>query len=294
MRSAALVLAPIALVGMLAAWYYGDPDRPLRAVQRAVGRGEPATLIGETGWPRYWRELVGTNGRAALDRDGFFTMDTMDDLALIEVARELPVPEYRLRAMVRHNKSLQSGSVGIYVGGHSASRPGQTAHLFSALRYNGIIEIAKSGAPAVAKSLPPTVPLVVPAGNPVNLETTLHVAAQNAAPWGEGFGGIGGVRIDPSGLGADRWRTLELIVRKESVQAFVDGIPLRELDLPGFDAVLSRDLAALIAKEPQERRFLEKLPRHFDPQGSVGMYLTQSSASFAEVVLTPLRESADE
>ena len=258
-----------------------DPDRPLYEIQRTVRGGQAAQLLPAKGGPAWSRSFLGDAAAATVDKDGFYKIEAFDDYALVELARDLPVAAYRIHGRVRHNKTLQTGYAGLYVGGRSADAAGLAGHLFSRCEYNE--DQRHHQTPAAQRAV------VVPPGNPIHLVGLLYVVRDQAPPWGHGFGGTSGIYVKPSGLAADVWRDLEIVVRPESLQAAFDGAPLQTLDFATFEPIFQRQFAAIVAKEPAQRDFLRKLPARFDPQGSLGLLVSQSSASFADFAVTPLK-----
>jgi eukaryotic-like serine/threonine-protein kinase len=283
-----LLTALVATIAALVTRHFTDPDRALAALQAAIGRGEPVQVIGENGPPLWSRWRVRETGNAVVAHDGYFTMDAMDEVAMLDLARELPISTYRVRTWVRHNKTVHDGLAGIYVGARSASGAGQTAHLFFALRYDGITDVVGR----IPKL--PEFDLVLPPGNPVTLETFLHVARERAPPWAEDFGGVGGVHIKPTGHGVDEWRKLEIAVGENSLRASINGVPLKAFRFDVYHGILERGLAAVSAGDPVERQLVDSLPRQFDPQGSLGLYIAQSSVSFSDFTITPITEQGVE
>jgi serine/threonine-protein kinase len=291
-RPRLMALVALGLLALVVAlvWYVFDTDRPLHDIQRTVGGGQEIELIGDTGGPRWSRWFVNQTANSIVDYDGYFTVDAMQEGAMLELARDLPVPAYRVRARVRHNKTLERGFIGIYVGGRSTRGPGREGHLFFALRYNGIFDHARAFAQVIEKEKPALKgQMKIPPKNPVALRAFLLLRADQAAPWPADFGGTGGVGVKPTGRAADQWRDLEIVVRPDSLQAAFDGEPLRPLELARLDPSLQSQLTAVIAADASQRGFLQALPARFDPQGSLGLYVSEGSASFANLVVTPIQ-----
>jgi serine/threonine-protein kinase len=283
---ALLALTLLALGGALGG-YLVDTDRPLRDAQRAIGRRQAVEFIAAKGGPRWSRWFVHQTATHTLDQEGYFTVDAMEEGVMLELARDLPAPAYRIRARVRHNKTLQRGFVGIYVGGRTIRDPGQVGYLFFTLRYNGIFNHVKAFVQGLDKDKKLPQGLVLPPGNPVALEAFLHVRRNQGPPWDHGFGGASGVWIKPSGLAADQWRDLEIVVRPDSLQAICGGEFLDTLQLAQFTPIVERQCTRLGTPTTAPRHFLRPLPARFDPQGSLGLYVSESSASFADVVVIP-------
>ena len=277
--AAALVL--LGAVAVPVALYIGDPDRLLHTLQRTIGRGEPFTSIGMNGEPVWSRWFVQQSASATLDREGYFTIDALVDGAMLELARDLPVASYRIAAKVRHNKSLPvERKIGMYVGGRSVDGTGATGRFFFSFAYNGVVDHGKA--------MPRLPNLIVPEGNAVTFAAALRVRRDHAPVWGCNFGGASNVRVKPPALAPDQWRHLEILVHSDAVQAFFDGAALDPLVLAQYHPLVQRDFTTALKGDAERRDFLHSLPPRFDPQGSLGLYVAESSASFTDFVVTPL------
>src|SRR6185437_16193389 len=147
------------------AWYRMDPERPIRNIERRLGRGEAVTLIGETGLPAWFQWSAGEEAtQIASGPDGVCSLHSWT-LTLLDLVRDPQQDRYRFRAEVRHEKSHEPGGVGLYFA-HRGNKAGpHVVHSFGVLMFDDINDTR-----AVYKRLPPQPnPPPPPAGNPVFL-----------------------------------------------------------------------------------------------------------------------------
>jgi hypothetical protein len=261
------------------------PD-PLETIQQGIGQGQEVQLVPAKGRPAWSQWFINNSARDTVSADGYFTVEAFEEGTMLELARELPVSAYRLRARVRHNKVMRQGAVGIYVGGRSARATGQEGRFFFALRYDGITDESKLLA-QLQREANPGKPPVLPPGNAVSLKAYLHVHPDLGPWWGRGFGGVDGVWLKPSGFGADAWRDLEITVGPGSLKASLGGMPFKPLLIDVFTPDVEHQFNKVIAVDAAHRDFLHQLPPRFDPHGSLGLFVSDSSASFSDVYVSP-------
>ncbi len=220
----AILVLMIPLLPLLIALSRSPRDRseslpdPLEAIQQRIGQGQEVPLVPTKGRLAWSQWFVSKTAKDTVSADGYFTVEAFEEGTMLELARELPVSAYTLRARVRHNKVTRQGTVGIYVGGRSARGTGGVGHFFFALHYNGITDERKLLEQSLREA-DPGKPPVLPPGNAVSLNAYLHVHPDLGPWWGRGFGGVDGVWLKPSGFGADKWRDLEITILPGSFKA---------------------------------------------------------------------------
>jgi hypothetical protein len=289
------LLAILAAVAVPVLLHVSDPDRPLYKIQGAIGRGETAELIPSKGGPRWSSWFSPNAGSAGVDKDGYFALEAIEQEAMLELARELPIDAYTIQARVRHRRTVHGGQVGLYVGGRSIHGPASNGHLVFVLKYDGIIDHnANMKQFLKANPLPPNVAFASSPGNPLHLEARLGVEYEPRKIAYVGLASADGVWVQPAGVNQeDQWRNLKIVVSRDSVQAFCGDDALKAFEFPACDAQLQREVNNTIAKAPDERGFLRNLPARFDPQGSLGLYILGGSASFAEFTVIPSTNARD-
>src|SRR5207237_1973666 len=131
------------------------------------------------GGPRWsrWAER-GPESQTAPGREGAFGVNSAGSLALVELAREVRLPRFRLRAEVWHTGSIEGGAVGLYFAYATPSGAAGPVHSFGALTYNDVRDEVAFWRAALAPHLPKGTP--EPAGNCLFLGPHLH--APGGAP----------------------------------------------------------------------------------------------------------------
>lgn len=102
--------------------WYTDPQQ---RTARALGRGEPVTLLGDGGLPGWYRWRQDPAGLAELDDGSRVAAFRADRLSLLELCEDPQRTRYRLSAEIRQLDSpTRAGSVGVYVGFEPIDLPG--------------------------------------------------------------------------------------------------------------------------------------------------------------------------
>src|SRR5262249_31982937 len=116
--SSTIVLAVLAAAITPVVAYYRSHARNLNATELALWKGQPVTLIGDTGQPPQfcWRT---TEGQPTVREgpDGCFSIQS-DKLGLLELLHDPQQQRYRFSAEVRQESALKGfGDIGIYFAG---------------------------------------------------------------------------------------------------------------------------------------------------------------------------------
>jgi serine/threonine-protein kinase len=264
-----------------------DPDRPVEEIERMLAQGQPVSLIGETGEPRWFRWRLGRERtQVSLAGDGTFAIHSWA-LCLMELVRAPQQDSYRIRADVRHDNSDDAMSeVGIYLA-HRAY-PGSQAdiHVFTQLSFNDVRDYL-----GLYDMLPPERrPQTPPKGNQVKLFPRMRCAGTDGLLWDDPLEGVSGARFKAAGIGGGPWHQLEVAVTPEGLRATWDGQLVGSLPIP---TVVDR-LGAARAKRCQlcpEDPCIGRIPSDFPARGSLGLLVNRGSAHFRLVRIEPLTSS---
>jgi serine/threonine-protein kinase len=144
----AVAASLMAVVGVMAARYVKSPERARESAIRKLKKGEEVTLIGSKGRPAFGPAFVlGAAGSSAfVNGEGSFSVNG-NDLALAEFLPELPVPNYRIKADIRHDGCREDGAIGIYFGHRAIHSEKGTEHIFYELSFSDIKTNSNEGWP---------------------------------------------------------------------------------------------------------------------------------------------------
>ncbi len=284
-----LLLALFVPLFVLAAVARLDPDRPVKEIERRLAKGEKVTLIGETGAPAWFHTRVGgKHTRQTMAPDGAFTIDSWDDLCLMELVRDPQSERYVITARVRHEKSNDHGEVGIYFGRREPPCEGIDMHTFFSLSYNDIHNLADFN----NKRLPPAMKVLVkqPTSNTIYFSYHMYgrqadkrIADGHLRDWSrpEAFQPVG-----YQGGQGEQWRMLTVNVTADRIEASWEGMPLVvQVPTAGLATLADTQLAVMgiprVAGAGVRQQFSS-------PQrGGLGIFVRESSASFSSVTVEP-------
>jgi serine/threonine-protein kinase len=284
-RAAALLVLTVGLLaalGVAVAWFF-DPERPLRALEARLERGESVVLIGETGAPAWSRLLLGDEKtRAGPGADGCFAIHSWD-VALLELVRDPRMERFQLRAWVRHEKS-DFGEVGLYVCRSEARDGDRRACGFIQIAFNDVQEEKLDGKKV---NLPPEVEALLPKSELNRVRLIPRVWSRSGAerPFDDRGSGPTPELFKPAGFAGGDWRRLTLRVRPGSVQGFwgPDDVVVGEILTTRTPEIRNPNRPAVL--EPLVEKVLPMPVR-----GGVGLYILKASASFKSVEIEPLPE----
>jgi serine/threonine-protein kinase len=268
-RALALLLAALVLAALPAFALRRRAQDPVVPLQARLGRGEPAALLGDAGWPASCRWVTGGGkGQIAAAGDGTLSVSCWGS-GLLELLPDPRQPRYRFRADVRHDQSDDPGEVGIYFLHRRADTPGGPAECFCQLAYNDVKDVAA---------------LVHLADGGNTAQMKLHLYQETGPPNLDlSVGALTSPKFQPVGLApVKRWRRLEVEVTPEVVRAWWDGAALGERRLDGLAADAGKALAGPPAATDATG------PAPLTPRSALGLYVCQGSASFRRVVVEPL------
>jgi hypothetical protein len=282
--AASLGVCGLGAAGGFAGWMLWNPDAAADDLERRLTRGEPATLIGDTGAPAWSRFVLGKQKTLVENApDGAFQVHCWDH-CLLEVLRDPRTDHYRFTAEIRHEADGQDtgyGSVGIYFGRREHPSPLGTVQVFVLVNFNDIRSAADWA--KIQNMKHPKVP--VPTANPLELQ---------ACEWGQENGkassitsGIAAAElIGPPGLGNMNWRSLVIEVAPAEIRVFWEGDKQPALKVP--TEKIEKDLRIALAVPQGMNMPVSDAPLAFVPRGGLGLYVAGGTASFRNVRVEPL------
>lgn len=274
----ALILVLIVAATML---YSGDPDRPLRQMQKDLAAGRPVTLVRETGKPAWSRWRTGeTDAHLVEAKNGAFTVHAWG-YALLELLPDPMCESYRLTAKVRHETGRRPGEVGLYVARIAYPIEGGEVEFLIQLTFNDVnpleappitINGRKVTAPAPTNRVLLIPHLYSQEGTPPNVDCSME-------------GRIGPPFLPGRELTTE-WRELAITVTPDEISAEWEGLALH-LSQEEIAAAVSDAMDKLRPKYP-DFPLLQHTQPQFTVRGGLGLYLHRGSASFRAVTVTPL------
>jgi eukaryotic-like serine/threonine-protein kinase len=271
--AAVVLLILVAVVAPLTA-YLSHPDRQLEPIQRQLAAGHAVTLISETGPPKWSRYQAGrATARVSTAPDEPFFLTTHQTI-LLELLPDPKRQRYRFTAQVRHNNSGENGEVGIYFA-HSRHATAQgEQHCFCTLTFNDLH--------SKDSRRPPNVSLK---GNPVALDLRRY-SEPNPGPYRNlSTPGLPAQYFAPAvpRRGPGPWRQLAVEVTPERIR-FCWGRDSWSGPLSRQELVKRADEILAHSVDPTDLR------PEFAPEGALGLFVYQGSASFRQVVVKPFTE----
>jgi serine/threonine-protein kinase len=259
-----------------------DPDLALKEIEGNLANGEEVELIGKTGPPKWFHTAVGSNHtHTFLAGDGTFTVDSWEDLCLVELVRDPQRERYVITAKVRHEKGSETGEVGIYCGRYYYNFDRADANTYIYLGFNDVVDEVEQ-----LNRLPPPVRvnLPQPTANRVYFPFRLVARRQDKKVADDIlFDRSQGNIFKPAGSHGGSWRTLVLKVGLDGVEAewgekeFVATIPTKGLAAEADKALLQK------VGRSKDDPGLEHVYPNFPCRGGLGLYVRNSSASFCSV-----------
>jgi serine/threonine-protein kinase len=277
--STVAIVLIVALAGGLAAQHLRNPDRELWDMQRTLARGEPVTLIGDKGRPRWLRWQTGEAGTGINFRDGSFYIQTTED-TLLELMPDPQVERYLFRAEIKHDSDLSHvGDLGLYFSHEKLHGPKGIADSFLALSFSdgrNTFKVSKDAKGQVYRRAALRYryyrePLV---------DFGLNVKPPIIKP---GQGAL--IDYLPPGPDADPapWRPLAVEVTPERVRVYWNYQLFADMTRADIETCANASLSDPdIADETKDLSF------RFNPRGGLGLYVARSTASFRLVAIEPL------
>jgi serine/threonine-protein kinase len=257
--SGILAIALGAAVTLVVAYHRG-PESELSRIERTLKVGQPVVLIGEHGPPVWSDATMKPDDLTTCTSAGAFFAVATRKRAFIELLPSLNIARYSFRAEVRHDE-FDGGvaEVGIYFAHTARANEVGKAHFCFALAFNDRLDGPKTyGDPLLSD-------------NPVQLSDLRLADPRGDTPSYRQRHGMRWFTPVARDATIDPWRPLKVTVSPQRVQAFWDG-------------------QALVASNKSHHWDMADLPPDFTPQGGLGVYVLNASASFRRAVVEPLDE----
>ncbi|MFO0822350.1 MAG: serine/threonine-protein kinase [Gemmataceae bacterium] len=276
----------------------GESASVRRELERELEKGQPVTLVGDTGWPKWFRWRLGKNSsRMHIEPDGTFSAEVIEKyhLGLLELLPETRTDRYKLTAQLRHDQGIINGWVGFYVGGRTYPwKPQQDIEMFHWVKFSAVTSGPKIIRPGTDKH-----PLPENACSPTLLWTTLQSERVEGEVFEVSLNEVPGGLMQALGPRNGVWHDFEIIVTPDGIDATAAGlrmkIPGNKLTAEWLTTSYAERLQRQIAHWNQMNNplahdpTLPKLRPEFAPKGGVGLVIRPTgAASIRRVVVTPL------
>jgi serine/threonine-protein kinase len=280
-RQARRQLPKIALVGLVLALTVGllvalnrppqtagPPSREQiwQSIRDRLQRGEKVTFIGENGPPAAFDWPVA--GAIAPDTpDGSFTIHS-GAVSLLELLPDMPIEHYKFTAEVRQERT-PSGTVGLYCCYARHSTPTGEVHAFACVNFAdwGNLAVNNNGV----------------------VRSAVHFKLTHYRPPGTGLGdaGLGEEQRFKPLVFADKpdYRKLEIVVTPETMRVTWEG----HVKVAKVSKSTRLEKAKLLVNGRPEMAGVFPV---FPPSGGLGFFVCQSAASFRQVAIEPLPNTA--
>jgi serine/threonine-protein kinase len=276
--SAAIAAVCFALLTAAAIWTWRDPERVLGRMQDRLRAGQAVSLL-EKDMPVWSDMLHGPGAIFKPGKDGACTL-TCSDRAVVALARDIPVDDYKLRGKIRHESSAMDGRVGVFVGHHGKPMPFGRYELYYQVWFNDIFD-AKARPVAKGK----------PLRNRIQFCPVLYADIAGESEGHYEFGHSWGQPFDASPFAGGQWRTVEINVRAANLELKFESGPHYTVDLAKEMKLLRRDIDDWTTKlKPAQFGVLSACEARFAPGGAIGVFVEGGSAAFSDFVLEPLAE----
>ena len=217
--AAVLLLATVfgLAVAVNALWFRADtvPDGESESVRRKLeaelSKGQPVTLVGETGWPKWfrWRAARESERRVQLAPDRTFSVEMLDLYAtgLLELLPDPKTDRYKLTAQLRHDRSAGGGAgvTGLYVAHRAYPRQPREIQFFAQTTFNAVTPFPELGAGKKQEITPGLTPAP-------SLALRLYTERLGSPNLDRQWDQMYGPRMGALGQGNGHWHDLEVTV----------------------------------------------------------------------------------
>jgi serine/threonine-protein kinase len=248
-RSALVLCGGGALAGMGAIGYWRFWGTPRKEP------GERIELIGQAGPPKKeYRWVIGqeTSRIVPSNDDGPFSLET-DGIAFLELLASPPWESYELVADIRHESG--QGTAGMFLALRDYACQGEAYHFYCKVSYAdqgkhiGGLTFSCQAVPVAGR-------------------LSIH-GVGGFLPWT--------IEPKPHAMHPENWRPIALEVRSERVAVRFDNEPIDEVDV-----------CELERRVQDGTKAFPGVNWRFDPQGGIGLQLSNGSASFRNVSIRPV------
>jgi serine/threonine-protein kinase len=238
--------------------------------ERELAQGRPVTVVGKTGMPEVYRWRGGET-KTALSQagDGSLAVATWAEVCLLELAN-VPRDSYQISAQVRQLQAKpfnDLGGCGLFFARQPL--PGVQADLQLFMCMHVSDNEHQGGAPSY-----------------LDVDARMFWDGNDFPRYNSSLAWSSRTFLEgPS----HAWHTLKVTVTPRSIQPSLDGAPIKEF----FAEACAKDAAKgwRSRRKLWTRNFQSLLPERppaMTTRGGLGLYLTYGSATFREVVVTPL------
>jgi serine/threonine-protein kinase len=266
----------------------GESEAVRRELEAELDRGRPVTLVGETGWPKWFRWRAGKDAqRTHIEPDGTFSAEMLDQRipGLLELLPDPRTDRYKLTAQVRHDQGRYGGFVGLYVAHRTYPRQPRDIQFFAEVRFNAV-----NAAPRVV-GYPKSKGELIPENHTQEMALVLRLQTDYTGATEDNDWLLDeqpGPRLLALQPRNGVWHDLEVTVTPDEISAVVGG---NRMTLPA--AALNRETlhqsAVAVRKWRPQDPALQNLRPEFAPRGGLGLVLYPlSAASVRRVTVTPL------
>jgi serine/threonine-protein kinase len=268
------VLLAAAVAALPLALHLTDPDRPLKDIQQKLAMGQPVTLLGHTGPPKWFRWLLSDNpaGVTGLP-DQPFAVSNLGN-GLLELLPHAQLEQYRFRAEVRHQDGSQVAEVGIYFAHRKFVTPSGTYHVYCKLTFDDQQDTRGDRDARGRKR------------GKVSVHCVRDFLPQSGQPGSNAYllaGLRGGFPVSAPPLGPGNWRSIGVEVTRVNIRTFWENQPIG----PEIKWAALREITREIQKDNPALR----------TQGAsllgtgLGLYIRSSAGAFRSVVVEPFGNS---
>jgi serine/threonine-protein kinase len=251
-----------------------DPDKIVREYERELAQGNPVTLIGETGDPKWLRWRVGENSsKTTRAPDGTFRVHAQDT-SLLELLTDPQTDQYRFVVKVRHDKS-NPGRVGIYFGHQSFPVDQEIIQSYIRTSFDGL-----RGMPQAVVQLGTNIPQP---STKVKVAFDIYAERQNRPIINESMAFDAGPSFATTAEDESLWHELEVTISSQGIQTKWDGQPF-----VSAKPRIKKPISDLTEMTKKKHLFATGILPDFVPRGGLGLYVYHGSASFCSASICPL------
>jgi len=264
----------------------GELETVRRELEGELDKGRPVTLVGEKGWPKWFRWQCGGGDaqRMEVEKDGTFLAENTHKtrLGLLELLPDTRNDRYKLTAEIRHELGAYGGHVGMYVGHRVYPREPQDIQFFSHVRFNSVTEV-----PFVVLKKGKR---VVPEGETHSMALVARMYTDDPGPLillDQHLAESNGGRLKALGPRNGVWHALEMVVTPDEIVATLSGKTMK-LSPPVLSPESLHANVAWHRKDRPNDVAVQNLRPEFAPRRGLGLILfPNSAASIRRVVVTP-------
>jgi eukaryotic-like serine/threonine-protein kinase len=292
-RYAVALALGAAVLAVVAVAYWRNPQRAVEQAQRALANGQPVTLVGPMGRPRWSRWRVGGAESSLGGADeGPLVISSGTSRSLLELLPDPGCDRYRIDVQVQHLSGDFSTRCGLFFGYQTLVSPQGEVPGYLTLTFNGIHSAADFVDRVKASETIPAkirARLRAPDTNCATLNARCEAVGPLPAPQGWNLFVASGADFKPSGATHPQpWHTLTVTLTPALLRAEMDGCLVGERAAPQYSLQMAMQLDGL-RRNPTGTVYVQPgLPPEIPKRGALGLFVSHGFAAFREVVVTPL------